>query len=1081
MSIISACQIKITDVIPDEYEDFLHYCTIAGRVYTDEITQVDLIAYRSQFGRTKSEIKELRAILDAGIILDTTTARVSAEIPKEECVFTESIDTIPQTFEEPIPPYSETECVVQEDTSVSESLDPSETESTQELTYAEVYEISPDGCENISISDDFYSLFEISFSVRVMNALSREKLSSLSDLLALTPVRLHEIRNLGAKSFSEIESGISKIAEIIKAKGTPIVPTKTTNNHDFHQIRPETLRPIVRALINQEPVDTDGLYPGEVSFLDRVRDAINDLGAELCSDILSRENNDQIFAICKMFQEFSNNTETATSIISSATQSMMNWPEYIFGKKLGPFVKYYCKARKDAPLDGLKLLYDEESCVSQYADIIRALLENSYTKLLTISNHLVGFQSWMEKIDVHGLVSHIFNALDDKDARAIEILNARAKGRTLGEVGQELGGITRERIRQLESKACRMVQHRFCHGKYNLFALIYALRDGDIVLTPKEISEVLEQDEAEIIWHCATRSFNKGETYLLDTKYAHYDPAHDVIVVTVSGVEELDKQQKPSVPGTIIDALPALIETSKLKELADEIASKLDIPEEICLLSISSRYHEAGEFSYRGRLTIVQICDYILKFRFPNGFKIGDETDSNMFLGYLDSMFGKSGRTTARAVDAKVMDMGILIDRGKYIHKDLIYFDQALLDMVFDYVSSSPKNALTYTEIFASLADHFIGTPITNRYVLQGAMKACGCPYESHRDYIVKNGSGNVADELTTFVQANGTVHKSEILAEFPGWKDYNLSFILPRCPNVIGIDNGYFIHSDTLDISDEDRAKIFKYISSIIQDIPVSARLLQDEFMLRYPDFMIKNDIQNHGKLFGVLQYMFGDKFHFSRPYIARENIGEITNKSVLLQHIEGVASIEISDFLDLCKQNSIHYVSVSYLLDMMQPDLIRVDEITLMRPDDLGIDEQVFQDVTDLITNEVVAHGGYIAANSVEDFSWYPSLNVEWNPFLLESIASMIPTGINTVKIVSSSTEIAHSIFVSEEYAEDDWSSLLVKLLKKEHAIEPFTSKSDILQWLQNEGLCNVNYPSFLDSEHHVFFDSDGKLRIQ
>lgn len=1082
MSIISANQNKITDVIPTEYEDFLHYCSIAGRVYTDEITQVDLIAYRSQYGRTKSEIKELQAIINAGVILNPTS--ICTERPGEDCNLTEDDnDSMPIPVVDELIQCPNVAAETNHDqVSFDETTGQSIAEPAQDITYAELFGVSPDGCEEISISDDFYSLFEISFSVRVMNALSREKCCSLSDLLSLTPAGLHEIRNLGTKSFSEIEGAISKIAEMIKANGTPVVtPKASKDRYDFSRIRPELLRPLVFSLVNQEPVETNGLFPSEVAYLEEVQTAVTEIGKELCMAILNKESSDQIRSICQMLQEFHSRTEIENSIITGATQSMLNWPTYLFDKKLCPFVRYYCKTIKDGLQVNLPSIFDEGSYVSQYGDCITSLLKENNSELHTIAEQLVKFQTWMETIDLDGLVKHVFNSLGDKDDRAIEILYARAKGCTLEEVGQKLGGVTRERIRQLEKKACRIIQHRFVHGKYNVFALIYALRDGDVVLTQKEIAEVVKAEDAEIIWYCATRSLTKGETHLLDTKYAHYDPVHDVIVVTLSDYRQASTPKKVSVPDEIIDALPAIIETSKLTEAASDIARRLDIPEEISLLSLFSRYHKAGEFSYRGRLTIVQICDYILKYRFPNGYKISDETDSNIFLGYMDSMFGKSGRTTARAVDAKVMDMGILIDRGKYIHKDLIQFDQSLLNTVFEYISSSPKNALTYTEIFASLSDLFIGTTITNRYVLQGAMKACGCPFESHRDYIVKNGSGNVADELTSFVQANGVVHKTEILAEFPGWKDYNLSFILPRCPDVIGIDNGYFIHSDTLKISENDRDKIHRYLLNNIQDIPVSARFLQDEFMLRYPDFMIKNDIQSHGKLFGILQYMFGGEFHFSRPYIARENIGEITNKSVLLQHIEGVTSIEIADFLDLCKQNSIQYVSVSNLLDMMQPDLIRVDEITLMRQEDLGIDEQVFQDVTDLITNEVVAHGGYIAANSVEDFSWYPVLNVEWNPFLLESIAAMIPTGINTVKIVSSSSEIPHSIFVSEEYSEDDWSSLLVKLLKKEHEIEPFASKSDILQWLQNEGLCNVNYPAFLDSEHHVVFDDDGKMRIQ
>ena len=163
------------------------------------------------------------------------------------------------------------------------------------------------------------------------------------------------------------------------------------------------------------------------------------------------------------------------------------------------------------------------------------------------------------------------------------------------------------------------------------------------------------------------------------------------------------------------------------------------------------------------------------------------------------------------------------------------------------------------------------------------------------------------------------------------------------------------------------------------------------------------------------------------------------------------------------------------------MQPELVRVDVNTLMKCEKVGLTEKIVQEVSDLINESVLGHGGYIASKTIEDFSWYPSLEVPWTPFLLESVATMIPTGVNIVMSMSTSMEFPHAIFVSEEYEDDDWNSLIIKVLKNEHNVEPFRSKKDIFEWLQKEGLCNVNFPAFLETEHHVYEDESGRLVVE
>lgn len=1072
--------LKIVDIVPIEYKDFLTYCNIIGKIFSHEITSVDYVAYRSQFGRDKSEVKRLRSIIEAGVMLDKseieTKERLAFFTPKEEFVVKGAEKTVEKSS------LNAQTIVGGDDAESNQMIDdaddtsePKDTAEESEYTYADIFGLNADDYADIMVETDLYTVYSVSLSLRSLNALRKNGYLTLKKLLLSTPTRLSQIKSLGAKSIKEIENGLRDISY----KG--IEQKTASSSKPVPSVRLKVVRPIIESMLCGNQYILDELTESEKCFFAKSLEAADVLGDELCIELLHGDRQEYVKSIITMFADFNHKITFNQNIVDLAKAAMANWDCVIYSNWILPFMRLYCVFQNRLVSQEFKTLMKQGVTVKHYADLVERQLEILEGNVNVLANELTAFQTWMGEVELTGLCRKTFDQNDCKNTRVFDVLSERASGHTLEEIAQQCG-LTRERVRQLEKKAFDIIRSRLSENRYNLLGLISAYRNGEHVLLKDEIIETIGIKYGNMLWHCATRTEDKGKTYLLDTNIAHYDSNYDAIIVfskedTENALPDADNR----ITEEVVNSLPDLIETVELKRELESRAREYGLSSELFMLVAAKQYRETGLYSYRERLTVVQMCDCVLKKRFQNGYKIADETDGGQFVKYLVEFFGEKGHMTPRAIDAKVMDYGVLIDRGKYIHRDYITIDRSIVDEIFAYIESSPKSALAYYEIFAALEDLFKGTAITNRYALQGIMKLYNCPYASHRDYISKERNVNVADELNAFVEAAGILHKSEIFAEFPGWRDYNLAFVLPRCPDVIGLDNGYFMHASRLIITEDDRDRIKKYLDANIHDIPVSARYLQDEFMNLFPKFMIRNDIQSHGKLFGILQHMFVQDYHFSRPYIAKENIGEITNKFVLLKHLEGMDTIELNDFVDLCKQNAVHYVSLSYLLDIMQPEFVRVDENTLRRFESIGINEGMYQTISDNITEATAAHNGYLAVVNIKDFSWYPTLNIPWTPFLLESIASIISVGINTIKMMSSSFEVPHSIFVCDDYADDDWNSLLVKLLKAEHAIEPFVSKTAVLEWLQAEGLCNVKYPAFLDTENHIYFDENGKLRIE
>ena len=82
-----------------------------------------------------------------------------------------------------------------------------------------------------------------------------------------------------------------------------------------------------------------------------------------------------------------------------------------------------------------------------------------------------------------------------------------------------------------------------------------------------------------------------------------------------------------------------------------------------------------------------------------------------------------------------------------------------------------------------------------------------------------------------------------------------------------------------------------------------------------------------------------------------------------------------------------------------------------------------------------------------------------------MLESVVSLADDAPHTLKIPARSSNFSSAIFLSEEFAKDDFQSFLKKILIAEHDKEPFRSDKEIFDWLKQQGLCNKKLPKFLE----------------
>lgn len=638
-----------------------------------------------------------------------------------------------------------------------------------------------------------------------------------------------------------------------------------------------------------------------------------------------------------------------------------------------------------------------------------------------------------------------------KSEREFNVVCRRAKGDTLEEIGKNFG-VTRERVRQIEKKSVdKFIKHRSDVKK--IFYFLHALTNGKSFLTLDDAKNFLDTADAEMLWFFISK-------INLPISVFYFDEGINAVVF--ANENELDENE-------LIKNLPEIIEEKIFEDTITNLAREKNYPFELIKIKLSKIYKRTEKIFHRGSLSLTFKCGYVLKERFPNGYKIADEISYMRFVRYLKEIFDEKTPVNQRAFESIIGRIGFLCDRGKYIHPDFVHVPPEIIEHVKNFIDASDRTAIFYKEIFETLKDFFADTQITNRYFLQGAIKLYNLPYTLRKDYLTKASEIDMGKEFDNFVAERGEVSAQEIKENFVSFKDFNIAFLIGRCPEIIRIGDGILIHATHLNLYEEDFEPIKNFLRQNCST-PINSRILFDLFFERFSDFMTRNEIQNHNKLFGILQYMFRDEFNFSRPYISMEDIKNVSNKKILLRILEDMDEIEIEDLVGICEGNGIHYVSRNYLLDNLRPDFIRVDEFTLMRPESIGVTDEIISAVVESIQSAIEKNGGWQSAQTFEDYEWLPQLEISWNSFLLESVATLEEDAFYKIKVPSMSTNFSLAIFVAEEFAEDDYQSFLTKILIAEHNKEPFRTEKEIFDWLKTQGLCNKKLPKFLQ-EGRVF----------
>lgn len=1070
----------IFDIIGYDYPEFASFCSNAGKIYPDDLTSADYVAFRSQYGVTREYVLSIKAMFLENISILSTPL---IELQKNETTSgaldmqgDDEIDNAIDSINEQEIKSDETQYIAKDRLVVpkneTDSADVSELnyqvlETSTESFYDEIFKRTKYplykllGVDNLE-DYEYVSVDSFGFSNRFRNVLGRNKIRNVYALLMLTIDDMLQWKGFGKKGIADFIMEIYLFFATEKNKYFLLEKKADKKKNVYAKIK--ELLSLHMAGVN---VDLSILSDKERKIYCSYIEAIEVCGKEI---YLAVENSPTFFStICDSLKKFS---EPILKYYQEEQQIFNAYREIPLEFR-NKTAKFFVKAYYAKNSDTLKTFWStipDQCCISELMAYVQTFIKTSVGH----STEFTKFFNWVSRIDVPVLLQEVFSnkafigknninvSLRDKYLMALEM---RAAGETLENIGKNIDA-TRERVRQIEKKYSRQFAFYYNNNQYDLLAIIHALRGGDYVLRFEEVEENIGKKYTQLLWLV----LSKG---LLDNSLYRYSNSYNAVIFT--SIEEGEKERIR----LALQAIPDYFPIEQFESIVDGVATEFNIHKELLQMDVESKFRLYGTMYSKESITVLFMCGYILKNKFPGGFKIGVADETNRFGAYLLETFGEKGAMTNRAIEAKIGEVGVLCDRGRYIHPDFVQVDKSVVDAINEFIENSPKSVLTYSEIFDSMRTAFNGTQITNRFMLQGVLKLCGCKFAMTRDYVTKEYGKSLTDEFEDFAKSCGEFSKLDFFAEFPALTEANLGMLLGRCKNVFGIDYGIYMHSSLLNLIESDYSEIRKYLNVVCADIPVDAKFLYDEFNIRFIDFMARNEVDGYNKLFGILGYMFGGEFIFSRPYISKNENVNLSKRAIILRRLENYEIIAIDEVVDICNQNGLRYGSVPILIKMVAPDFVRINETMLMRFEQTGITDDVIIEVAQQIA-ELVALNKYYSSSNIDDFLFYPALPIEWSPYLLESVIDLAGDKIHVIKIPMKSYTTLTNIFVGEEYAEDDYQTFILKVLDEAYDKAFFTTKSEMREWLNERGLITNNcLPNFLEGTNYYFMDSNGVLR--
>jgi hypothetical protein len=794
----------------------------------------------------------------------------------------------------------------------------------------------------------------------------------------------------------------------------------------------------------------------EIEIKNKILRAKEDLGNEICIMLLKNTNASHCFL--ELLSPYSQLVVENERIKQQLKEAIDNVNGILLSARLEPLFLAYRK--DDESNENILQLFKNKriAYVKELSKLLSVSIDNK------VVSPLIAFIKWLNEDKVSAIQNkfrHIFKTERDEG-----IIKTRAGGATLEATGQEFG-ITRERVRQIERKVL---------VKFNSFVLrikphyvLQAFAQSCALLTAYEIRNHLGI-LADVFIYCLKECNSKAAMWS--------DELNGFIIGDGMWYKQLSDY---------IDTLPDMFEASDLEFYISNALELLDIEIDHDLVGelILSQYNLTGNFYSKRKIGKADVYLAVLEQHYPHGIKLFDDFEMMRFRNYAKDLFGDIQLPeNDRAICARIADITVLCDRGKYILPSRINIDNETLDKIYQFIIDNERNVFMFVEIFERYKTELLEkTNIDNHFYLQGVLKyRYANKFFFTKDALIKdiNRERDVKLLIKKFIKVQGRiVTKDEIKDEFLGLTEIVLSMMVINNPNILLWDFGRYLHSDQLVFDNAIKVRFKKLLDDYTAQGSVSVRKIYSDIYVLENEFLMVNNIEGYIALFSVFNFLFPNDYEFNRPFVAKKGSTATTFNIVIREYLSSFDKVYISDLKDYIESMRAGNFSVSLLLDDISDEFIRVDSDLLFRKDKLNLSKDMIESIEE-ITLALIGSTGYLSVKKPLDFMFYSDVGAKWTPFLLVSIVKYF---CKRLKIINTATDYRYlnEVIVDSSLNVDDYDELLRYALKQEAKYASFKDIEEIRRFLLDQDLIANNIPqSIFDKGYIIVEEEYGGIKI-
>ena len=559
---------------------------------------------------------------------------------------------------------------------------------------------------------------------------------------------------------------------------------------------------------------------------------------------------------------------------------------------------------------------------------------------------------------------------------------------TLEQIGTKLG-VTRERIRQIESKTIDKLLLQMPIIK-NILKCIYiklANRDEQFIDVDRLYTYLEELNK---------KNFKEYSTEKIDIK----ETASLLLFYMEMGNTNIKYNRKLRVIYNSDTIDVAEIINRVVERFGNTLSSKeISKMNSFELKVLNSEYREFKEGIYLKRgISPREVYSEIIEKNFKDGYRTGSQEDYDKFKEKCIEEYGMvDDIPSMHSLQAMLERCNyVLINKGKYLPLDLCpSLDDELIDEIINYIVENEPTVF-YRSIFEKYKYKLQKLGIDNHYFLKGCLdKYLPGEFTTKRDYImVGDIKMSPAELIINYMRDfDKEFELRDLQDKFPGVKDYVFYNHLYNETNngLIWTSSKTFIYYKYLNIKDDTVDILRKFIDEQFESMGtdvISSRKIYAKLSLTKKELLDQLHL-THGQftLFSLMKYLYPD-LYYSRPLISTKVMEQKSSYSLIKSHAQKYDKFDHNTILDyVAKMNIGGLYSYLEFMDDMSDEYVQINIDTMVRKEKLGITQKQLLQLNQLL-DLVFDKYKELDTSIFKGYQMLPKMPVPWNKYLLIGI---------------------------------------------------------------------------------------------